>query len=196
MPLNPATYTACFISEQALKDASIINENVDMKILTPTITLIQDLYILRYLGTGLYVDLQNKIALYESGNTDALNADEKFLLNAYIQPLMIWGVMFKAPIVLTYKYMNKGVEKQSSDNSTPAPVEELEKLVDEAKDNFDNYAQRIILYLNANQSLFPSYNVVRTMDDVAPSVRGFRSKLYIGSGREGTGVCDPNFFYR
>lgn len=198
MPLNPLSYNAIFIGEEALKQASLINDNVDMKLLKPTIKLIQDNLLLRYLGTGLFVDLQNKIAgVYPDGTSgNTLNSDDLFLINAYITPLMVWGIMKKAPKALTYKFMNKGVEKMNSDNSQPANISELESLASEASDNFDMYAERLIFYLQGNQAKFPQYQVVRTLDDRAPSVRGYRSRLYIGNGREGAEVCDPRFYYR
>lgn len=198
MPLNPLSYNSLFLSESALKAASIINDNVDMKMLTPTIKAVQEIFIYRYLGTGLYVDLQNKIAGVfpdgTSGNT--LNSNDLFLLNAYITPLMIWGVMKEAPDALTYKFMNKGVEKMSSENASPAVSSELDRLTDKAEKKFDMYASKLIYYLQGNQALYPQYQVVRTLDDIAPSVRGYNSKLYIGNRREGTGVCDPYFYYR
>lgn len=196
MPINPLTYNVQFLGEADLKEASIINENVDMKLLTPLIAAVQDTKLTRMLGTGLMVDLQNKIAQATSGNTSALNANEQFLLNAYITPLMIWGVMMEAPLGISFKFMNKGVEKMSSDNAQPAPTGDLDKLRDWAADKFDWYAQRLVYFLNANQNLFPAYNIVQSMDDVAPTVRGYRSKLYIGNRREGTGVCDTRFYYR
>lgn len=196
MPINPLTYNVQFIGEEELKTESIINDNVDMKLLDPLIAVVQDTKLLRMLGSGLFVDLQNKIAQAMSGQTQALNDNEQFLMNAYIKPLMIWGVMTEAPLGISFKFMNKGVEKMSSDNSTPAPTGDLDKLKDWASDKFDWYAQRLVYFLNANQNLFPAYNQTQTMDDVAPTVRGYKSKLYIGNGREGTGVCDPNFYYR
>jgi hypothetical protein len=203
MPLNPLSYNAVFISESALKEASIINENVDMKMITPTIKLIQDIYLMRMLGTGEFVDLQNKIVngitpntVEVNGQYPVLNANDLFLLDAYVTPLMIWGIMKEAPIVLTYKFMNKGIQKQDSDNSKPVSEAEVDKLKDWASNRFDWYAQRLVYYLNANTTLYPQYLVVKTLDDVAPSTRGYRAKLYIGNGLEGSGVCDPRFYFR
>ena len=198
MPLNPLSYNALFIDEAYLKSASLINQNVDMKMLTPTIQLVQNNFILRYLGTGEYVDLQNKIAgVYPDGTSgNTLNANDLFLLNAYIQPLMVWGIMMKAPYYLTYKFMNKGVQKMSSDNAQPASAEEMQMLMNDASHNFDFYANQLVFYLQGNTQLYPQYQVVKTIDDVAPSVRGYKSRLYIGNGTEGTGICDPRFYYR
>jgi hypothetical protein len=209
MPLNPLSYTAVLIDESALKAQSIINTNVDMKMLTPTIKLVQDKYLLRLLGTGELVDLQNKVTnqtaiaasqpppiQYPDGSYPVLNANDKFLLDAYITPLLIYGVMKEAPYEITYKFMNKGVSKMSSETSQTVSLEEVKTLVDRASNNFDWYSQRIIFYLNANTGLYPQYLQVKTMDDVSPTSRGYKSKMYIGNGREGTGACDPEIYYR
>lgn len=189
MAINANSYNVVFISEQALKDNSIINDNVDMKVLTPTIKLVQEIYLTRLLGSGLYVDLQDKI------KANTLNADEVFLMNAYIQPLMVWGIMKEAPVFMTYKYMNKGVEKMNSDNSQPAQLDELQMLVDKASDRFDWYSQRLINYLMANQQKYPSYNLIRALDDVPPTVRGYRSRVFLGESGCDNCTSTPEGFW-
>jgi len=42
-----------FLSEQTLKQRSVLQDNVDMKIVTPTIIEVQEFYILPILGTSL-----------------------------------------------------------------------------------------------------------------------------------------------
>lgn len=200
MPLNPNSYNSLFIDENQLKQNGIINENVDFKLLTPTIKQIQDNYIMRTLGTNLFVDLQNKIAATASGNTNALNSDEKFLLNAYISPVMVWGVMKEAPLVLTYKYTNKGIQKASSDNSESASLSELQALQDKASKSFDWYNQRLMEYLWVNQQLYPAYAQTKSADDRPPSTRGYRSSIYLGSKWEQSAAADsygnPLWYFR
>lgn len=193
MPVNPLSYNAILISEQALKEASVINDNVDMKILTPTIKMVQDIHMTRLLGTGLLVYLQNCIAGV-SGFT--LNPNDLFLLDNYIQPTMIWAIQREAPVYMTYKYMNKGIEKQSSDNGQPAGLNEIQMLTDKAGFNFDLYAQRMINYLAVNQQLYPAYLRVTAGDDIAPTARGFRSRIYLGNGYDDLNNCSPWFRYR
>jgi len=51
-----------FLSEQTLKQRSVLQDNVDMKIVTPTIIEVQEFYILPILGTSLYNELKTQIA--------------------------------------------------------------------------------------------------------------------------------------
>ncbi len=176
MPLNKDSYNTLFLDEKRLKENSIINDAVDMKLLTPIIKSVQEIHLMGILGTSLYVDLQNKI------KEGTLNADEVFLMTAYIEGVMIWGVMAEAPLFTTYRFSNKGIEKMNSDNSEPASLEEVEKLADNAKFKFDTYSQRLINYLIANQALFPAYRNGNnsTCDDIHPSFNAYRSNIALG----------------
>jgi hypothetical protein len=69
---------ALFISQQYLKDKSLINDNTDWELLQPSIIMIQDLYLQQVLGTPLFEDLQDKI----TDNT--LSVDETNLIKKYI----------------------------------------------------------------------------------------------------------------
>jgi hypothetical protein len=173
--INANSYNAFFIDEQSLKDNSLINDNVDMKMITPTIRLVQDVYLYKILGSSLYTDLQNKIV------TKTLNTDELFLMRGYIAPVMIWGIMVQAPLTITYKYSNKGVQTMNSDNSNPASLSELQALQSQARTNYDLYVERLIKYLIAYQNLFPAYRQMTALNDVSPQTTGFKSRLALGN---------------
>ena len=69
-----------FISEQYVKNTTLIDENVDMRLILPSIKDCQELRIHPILGTPFYEDLKLKIATNPSG----LNANEINLLDTYI----------------------------------------------------------------------------------------------------------------
>jgi hypothetical protein len=194
MPLNPLTFNTLFISEDALKAQGLINSNVDMKILTPTIKLCQEKYLTLILGTGLYVDLQNKI---NNLNGIGLNANETSLLDMYIQPLLVWAVQSEAPIYLSYKFLNRGVGVTADSEATKgATQKEIEMLVDKASVNRDWYAAHLIRYLVNNMNLFPAYYVTANGADVAPTVRGYNSRVYLGDGFEDIAVDSKRWYFR
>lgn len=210
MPINPQTYNVMFIDERALKEQSVLNDNIDMKILTPTIKLCQEKYLTKILGTALYVDLQNKIFATVnnvSGSTQ-LNDDEKFLLNAFIQPTLVWLIMQDAPLYITYKFLNKGVATQSSDTSNPATLGEIQSFQNTARNNADWYTQKLMTHLIANQPLFPAYMQAKSYEDVIPDTRGYKTGIYLGNGfgnnrnyrglgrTGGCDNCDPWIYYR
>jgi len=177
MSINSGSYNTLFISETALKNASIVNANVDMKTLTPTIKLCQDKYLMPVLGSSLYSDLQNKIA------SGSLNTNERFLIDAYLQPCLTWAILNESTIYMSYKYMNKGVSQQTSEFSNAPTLKELQFIADKEKSNFDFYSQRLINYLCANKTLYPTYNVETNIDDTKPSHTGFSSRLYLGDSK-------------
>lgn len=174
MPLN-SYWNTLFIEETIFKQLTGVNDNTDMKVITPTIKLAQDKYLPRILGDNLLTDLQNKI------NLGTLSSNETLFLQQYVQPALTWAIMMELPPYLTYRYMNKGIEKKNSDNSTPVDLTELKYLVDKAKNNFDYYAQRVMDFLCANPTLFSAYRQENESDEKYPSTRGYRTTWFLGT---------------
>jgi len=139
------------LSEQTLKNNSILQDNVDMKVIMPTIYDVQNFYILPILGTSLYNDVLDKVA------NNTLTASYTTLLDDYITPTMIWYCRYELPMNMNYKYFNKSVGVQNSDNMNPASLEELQMIMDRAKNKAEWYAERLSNYLLAFPDLFPLY---------------------------------------
>jgi len=165
-----------FISEQALKDSSIINENVDMKLLLPTIKLAQEKYVLPILGTALYNELKTQIT---NATLTVLN---ETLLDDYIQPCLIWWIMAESPMPLTYKFMNKSVATRSSENANAASLNDLLKLEERFKDNAQWYSQRVANYLLENSTQYPLYlNPGNGIDTIVPKKSVYSTGMFLGN---------------
>jgi hypothetical protein len=165
-----------FISEQALKDNSIINENVDMKVLLPVIKLAQEKFMLPILGTGLYNEIKNQVS---AATVSVLN---KTLLDDYIQPALIWWIMAEAPMPLTYKFMNKSVATRSSENASAASLNDLLKLEERFKDNAEWYSQRITNYLLTNHTSYPLYlSPGNSIDTIIPKKTMYSTGMFLGN---------------
>lgn len=165
-----------FISEQALKDSSIINENVDMKLLLPTIKLAQEKYVLPILGTALYNELKTQIT---NATLTVLN---ETLLDDYIQPCLIWWIMAESPMPLTYKFMNKSVATRSSENANAASLNDLLKLEERFKDNAEWYSQRITNYLLEKSTQYPLYlNPGNGIDTIVPKKTMYSTGMFLGN---------------
>lgn len=140
-----------FLSEATLKDNSVVNDNVDMKVITPTIYDVQNFFILPILGTSLYNDLQDKV------RNSTLTNDDKTLLDDYIIPTMIWYTRYELPMNINYKYFNKAVGVQNADNMNPASIDEIQYIRNESKNKAEWYAQRLTLFLMENNTTYPLY---------------------------------------
>ena len=102
-----------FISEQYVKNTTLIDENVDVKLILPSIKDCQELRIHPILGTPFYEDLKTKIT------AGTLNSDEVNLLDVYIAPAMAQWTMYECSTSMLFKYRNKSVATKNSENSNP-----------------------------------------------------------------------------
>lgn len=141
-----------FISQDYLTENSIINNNVDYKILRPTIIMAQDIYLDAVLGTPLYEDLCTK------GLAVTLNANEILLIKKYIQKPLLWYVLMESTPEFKFKYMNKGIMVKSSENSQGADTKDIMMLMDHWRVKAEAYAEKLTRYLKANVTKFPKYN--------------------------------------
>lgn len=164
-----------FISEQTLKDRSLLQDNVDPKLIKPTIKFTQDMYLEPILGTGLYLELQEQIA---ADDVTVLNAK---LLDNYITDCICWYVASEMVMSLGYKFTNKNVLKKTSENSETASISELFDLMSLYKNKADWYAQRITNYLCENNTDYPLYdNPGNGVDIIHPGKTAYSSSIYLG----------------
>jgi hypothetical protein len=165
--------SALIISENYLKEYSIINNNADMKVITPTIQLVQDIYIHPILGSDLYDEIITQI------NSNTVTSLNQTLLDSYVIPCMLWYVLCECTPVFKYRYMNKGVMVKNSENSTPADLNEIQFLMDKWKNNAEVYAERITKYLRKNASSYPEYTSNPDYDDIKPNKSNYETGIYL-----------------
>lgn len=154
------------VSETKLKAFTNINKNVDMDVLKAEIQIAQDIDLQTILGTKFYQHLQNQVSA--TGNT--FNANEKTLVDEYIQPYLIQTAYFNAMPQLMYRTMNRGIVSGDMENAQPVDIETMKYLRNIQKQRADFYSQRLIDYLliGKGQNLFPDYLNNSTYDGMVP----------------------------
>lgn len=165
---------AYFISETYIKENSLVDENVDMKIMKSIIWDAQFDYMLPILGTDLY----NKIISDINGST--LTGDYLTLVNDYVAPALVKWVMYELVPSMSYKYRNKSVSKQRGDNSDFIDYKEVSKEQDRWRSKAESRSQRITKYLCVNSDLFPEYTSNDSFDDVQPNRNNYTSGIFLG----------------
>ena len=164
-----------FISEQTLKDRSLLQDNVDPKLIKPTIKQAQDMFIEPILGTGLYLELQTQVA---DNDVSVLNAT---LLNNYITDCLCWYVASEMVMSLGFKLTNKNVLKKTSENSDVPSISELFDVMEYYKNKAEWYAQRITNYLCENNTDYPLYdNPGNGVDTIHPNSTSYSNGFYLG----------------
>lgn len=168
-----------FISEQTLKDRSLLQDNVDPKLIKPTIKMAQDMYIEPILGTGLYRELQEQIA------DDDLSVENKTLLDNYITDCLCWYVQAEMVMSLGFKFTNKNVLRKTSENSDVPSISELFDLEERTKNKAEWYAQRITNFLCEYNEDYPLYdNPGNGVDIIHPNSTSYTAGMYLGDTKK------------
>ena len=165
--------SALILTENYLKEYSIINGNTDMKVITPTIQLVQDIYVHPLIGTKLYNEIIGQI---DNNTVTTLN---QTLLDSYIIPTMLWYLLCECTPVFKYRYMNKGVMVKNSDNSQPADLNEIQFLMDKWKNNAELYAERVTRFLRKNIADYPLYYQNMYYDEIKPNMTNFNTGIFL-----------------
>jgi hypothetical protein len=152
---------ALFITTNDLVKHTILNGNVDPDTYTQYIFQAQQIHIQNFLGTKLYNKINDGIV---AGN---LAAPYTTLLSDYIKMMVIHWTMVEFLPYASIKISEKGVFKHSSENSTVVDKNEIDFLIEKARDTAQSYTNRFIDYMCYNQVLFPEYNA-NTSSDMYP----------------------------
>ena len=158
--------TALFINRTDLVKNSIIDGNTDVDKLLPFIKISQQIDIQNLLGTDLYNRISADITSGASGGT-GLTGNYLTLVNTYVQPTLIWFAQMNYIPFAAYSIKNGGVFKGSSETAETVNKNEVDYLVDKAREYANYYSTRLVDYLQFNTDLFPEYNS-NTDFDISP----------------------------
>jgi len=166
-----------FISPDFLKQTTIVEQNIDTKIVRETIVEAQDLYILPLLGTALYDRVVTEI-----GST--VSTDIKTLLDDHIQRTLKWYVLVEITDFLTFRYVNKAVMQKSSENSTAIDSVNATRMKGLLKDKAEIYADRMSLFLCEESTAYPEFNNPGSRaDTIKPKRQVYETAIFLGRDR-------------
>lgn len=153
---------ALFISRDDLVRYTPISGNLDFDKVVQYIEIAQDIHIHEILGSNLYEKLQNDII------TDTLSGDYLTLVNTYIRPTLAQYAFLEFLPFSQYTINNKGVFKHTSENANALERNEINVMVEAARDTATHYAKRIVDYICAYPNSFPEY-LTNNNEDIHPT---------------------------
>ncbi len=135
------------ISVKEVKDNTIVESNVDEKLLVNSINETQDLELLPVVGKVTLNRLKSEVeqTILTSGYT--LSTADKTLLDEYIKPFLIYGTLVNSFLPIHYKFTNKGMLKKTDIQASGVDTKELELMRSHYVVKFENYKKRLIDYL-------------------------------------------------
>jgi hypothetical protein len=174
---------AVWITEDYFYANSVIASNADWKVVEPNIEFVQDAYIKPLLGTDLFNIVQAEI------NAQVYTARITTLLNDHIKKVLMNYVLAESAHDFSIRWMNKGLMKKNSENSTPADQDEVKVTHDRFKNRAEIFEARAKNFLIENSATYPEYYTGNTgLDDIRPNQNSFRTGIYLGD--EDDNDCD------
>jgi len=174
---------AAFIDVQFLKDNSPILQYVNSDELQVYIRPAQDVYIQKALGSKLYYSLMDKIS------TGSLQQFEIDLITKYIQPSLVWWSTHEFALYANYKFTNKAISKQNSDNSEPSDLNEVNYLTTNIRNKAQYFTERLTRHLMGETTTFPEY--LEVLDNVFENIPSSRDNFFWGIYVPGGRFDDP-----
>lgn len=169
--------TPLFISVERIKEISVVDSNVDAGLITPTIIMVQDLYLQAIIGTDLYKEIQEEIP-------DNVSDENKILLNDFIQNYLINMSIAEGLQNFHTKITNTDVVNQNSANANGADAGTIHNFKKMYKSLGENYGKQLSQYLCANASTYPLYqNGNQEAWKIKPKKFEFSSQIFTGNRR-------------
>lgn len=156
-----------FISEADVKAASPISLNVEPAIINAAIADAQEIRIQDQISSKLYKKVQSLIV--DGSITGTTNSYYKELLDDYIIPTQIKWTVYESIMYLTFKFTNKGMVQQNSENSTSISETNMYAVMNGTKKKAEFLNQRMSDYLIENYNQFPELSNATKISDLLKS---------------------------
>ncbi len=168
---------AQFIDTEYLFERSLIDSNVDPKLLNSSILESQEIHIQSILGNSLYTKMMADVV------DEVITGEYLNLLRDYIQPALAKWAVYNVIPHLNYKLTNKNVAEMDSTFSKATELNNVKYLSEDARDKAEFFSQRIREYIMNHQSSFPEYFTTIGIDQIHPKRSSYFSGIY--SSRNG-----------
>lgn len=138
------------ISEDEIKNNSIIEQNTDSKVLGKIIANVQAIQLNQILGDTLYNQVLDEVYTAATGGT-ALSDSTKTLLDSYVIPFLTYAVQVDFIVLNNYKISNKGTLKLNDTAAVSVSSNEIEYVKNYYENYKTVYKKKLIDYLEAQK---------------------------------------------
>ena len=166
------------ISEETLKEMSLIGDNVESQFILPSIELAQEESLEKIVGSKLLRKLKT---LVDDGSiTGSTNSNYKELLDDYITIYLSYKVMSEIQIPLSIKMRNTGIIQNADEKQINLGRTDIMFVKQFYDDKALGFSKKISNFLCANRQLFPEYKSYDTVADLNASESHYNSGICLG----------------
>jgi len=157
------------ITETELKQDTIIQDNVDGKLLGWAMRKAQNVYTRAVLGSALYNEIITQFA------AETLTTANQTLLDSYIKPMQLAYIQKEATFSLWIKFTNSSIGTRSVDDLQTSGQDQVNYAVNEFEREAEYYKDLLIKYICDNIADYPLYN--SSDQEINPTEKGYTSRF-------------------
>ena len=140
------------MNEGYLKEYSLIPLSFDVREIWNFIPLAEQLHIVPIIGQEMYKELLDQVE-----NNEVTPENASLLLQIY--PFEGLAIMEVSMPYIAYRVNEAGITKNSSENSEPLTVNELNYLTNYVRSQMTPCKERLIEFISQNSELYPSIKI-------------------------------------
>jgi len=176
--------TILLLSEEFIKENSVIYNDVSPKIFTSAIFESQNIQYKYLLPNDLYKDIFTQFNDYKTyvdeGGTDPIEdqIDARILdLVNESKYMLLYATLYNASYSLYTRITNKGIVSENSNYSEDIDINIIEDMRKNWKQKYQSYSDLLNEYLSENNSAYPEYSSLDSCESVS---KIFSNPLYLG----------------
>lgn len=135
-----------FVSEKTIKENTILEENLDSKIVRITTYEVQDLELSPIIGAKKYKEIEDAIVAKHNDPLYVIPQDIVDLLEV-CTPFILYGVLTGIQVAMTYKATNKGFTVKDDTAAVTIAAPEYESVKRYYRGKYDAYRKRLLDYV-------------------------------------------------
>ena len=159
------------VTESYVLDRTTLDKNLLSNNIKPAMILAQKVVMTEILGDKLVDKIYSDI----SGST--LTGNYKKLVDDYLVDVVTYATLYYSITSMLSKLTNRGLQQESSENSSSADLSVYRALKSEYKNFMEFFSQRCNKWVWMNRELFPEYEICSS-DGEQPA--SSRNKLFGG----------------
>lgn len=136
-----------FISPEQIKEETVVNESADNSIISHAILTVQNHFIRRCVGEGLYQELIHQV------NAGGVSDRNRKLMDNYLKVTIKYYVLYELCNPATYHML---APKVSSPENITTP-EQIEQIKNYYLNHAEWYSKRVTKFLQQNHLAYPLY---------------------------------------
>lgn len=153
-------YNILLVSPAELKQESLINQNVEEKVLNVIVQTAQEIYLCKIIGTPLYRRLQeliwNKLKNNEGDKIDGTGFETyNELLENYVKPYLKYKTVEQFTVENSFKMRNIGVVRNADTNVSYVDLDSIRFLQKHYATYVAEYEDKLSKFICANKEQLP-----------------------------------------